>query len=46
MNGWLLAAWVLLLGAAMLHALTGEKGILPRLFWLLSDGGTSRRSHS
>jgi hypothetical protein len=46
MNGWLMAAWVLRVGAAMLHALTGEKGILPRLFRLLSDGGTSRRSHS
>lgn len=44
MNGWLMTASVLLLGAAMVHALTGEKVILPRLFRPSSEGGTSRRA--
>jgi hypothetical protein len=42
MNGWLMTACVLLLGAAMVHALTGEKVILPRLFRHPADGGTSQ----
>lgn len=44
MNGWLMTACVLLLGAAMVHALTGEKVILPRLFRAPTEGATSRRA--
>lgn len=44
MNGWLMTACALVLGAAMAHALTGEKVILPRLFRHPSDAGTSRRA--
>ena len=44
MNGWLMTACILLFGAAMVHALTGEKVILPRLFRHPADGGTSRRA--
>ena len=44
MNGWLMTACVLLMGASMAHALTGEKVILPRLFRHPSDAGSSRRA--
>lgn len=44
MNGWLMTGCILLLGAAMAHALTGEKVILPRLFRHPVEGGVPRRA--
>lgn len=44
MNGWMMTACVLIFGAALAHALTGEKVILPRLFRHPADAGTSRRA--
>lgn len=43
MNGWLMTGAILLLGAALAHALTGEKVILPRLFRTADVPGESRR---
>lgn len=42
MNAWLMTGCVLVLGAAVVHALTGEKVILPRLFRRHADGEERR----
>lgn len=44
MNGWFLTGCVLLFGSALVHALSGEKVILPRLFRALPDGAAPRRA--
>lgn len=44
MNGWLMTGCILLLGASMAHALTGEKVILPRLFRHPAEDGLARRA--
>lgn len=44
MNPWLMTGCLLLFGAAMAHALTGEKVILPRLFRHPADGSAARRA--
>lgn len=44
MNGWLMTGCILLFGAALAHALTGEKVILPRLFRAVAVPGESRRA--
>jgi hypothetical protein len=42
MNGWLMTGCILVLGAALVHALTGEKVILPRLFRRPAEGQDRR----
>ncbi len=42
MNAWLMTGCVLVLGAALVHALTGEKVILPRLFRRHAEGQERR----
>ncbi len=44
MNAWLMTGCVLALGAALVHALTGEKVILPRLFRRHADGDERRHA--
>lgn len=44
MNGWLMTGCILLFGASLAHALTGEKVILPRLFRAAAGPGESRRA--